>query len=129
MTLESKTDITNGTEPAREEELLAGKVKHTPVRKTHRKLKIVLMAVLTVIVAGAMGFGAYVGDYYHADDAALAAMEPTGTVAVQRLEDGDIAFVLGDPAGRDRVLPRRQGAGRGVRARSCRTWPSAGSSA
>lgn len=97
MTLESKTDITNGTEPAREEELLAGKVKHTPVRKTHRKLKIVLMAVLTVIVAGAMGFGAYVGDYYHADDAALAAMEPTDTVAVQRLEDGDIAFVPDDP--------------------------------
>lgn len=96
MTLESKTD-SPGTEPAREEEPVAGKVKHTPVRKTHRKLKIVLMAVLTVIVAGAMGFGAYVGDYYHADDAALAAMEPTGTVAVQRLEDGDIAFVLGDP--------------------------------
>lgn len=97
MTLESKSDITNAAEPAREEELLAGKVEHTPIHKTHRKLKIVLMAVLAVIVAGAIGFGVYVGDYYHADDAALAAMEPTDAVAVQRLEDGDIAFVPGDP--------------------------------
>lgn len=97
MTLESKSDITNAAEPAREEELLASKVTHTPVHKTHRKLKIVLMAVLAVVVAGAIGFGVYVGDYYHADDAALAAMEPTDTVAVQRLEDGDIAFVPDDP--------------------------------
>lgn len=97
MTLESKSDITDAVEPAREEDLLMGKVTHTPARKTHRKLKIVLMAVLAVIVAGAIGFGVYVGDYYHADDAALAAMEPTDTVTVQRLEDGDIAFVPGDP--------------------------------
>lgn len=82
MTLESKSDITDAVEPAREEDLLMGKVTHTPARKTHRKLKIVLMAVLAVIVAGAIGFGVYVGDYYHADDAALAAMEPTGTVTV-----------------------------------------------
>lgn len=40
------------------------------------------------------------GDYYHADDAALAAMEPTDTVAVQRLEDSDIAFVPDDPRAR-----------------------------
>ncbi len=33
MTLESKSDITNGAEPAREEELLAGKVEHTPLAK------------------------------------------------------------------------------------------------
>ena len=97
MTLESKSDITNVAEPTREEELFAGKVEHTPVRKTHCKLKIVLTAVLAIIVAGAMGFGVYVGDYYHADGAALAAMESTDTVAVQRLEDGDIAFVPGDP--------------------------------
>lgn len=70
---------------------------HPPVRKTHRRLKVALMAVLAVVVAGAIGFGVYVGDYYHADDAALAAMEPTDTVAVQRLEDGDIAFVPDDP--------------------------------
>lgn len=56
-----------------------------------------MTAVLAVVVAGAIGFGVYVGDYYHADDAALAAMESTDTVAVQRLEDGDIAFVPGDP--------------------------------
>ncbi len=97
MTLESKSDITNAAESAREEELLASKMTHTPVRKTHRKLKIVLVAVLAVVVAGAIGFGVYVGDYYHADDAALTAMESTDTVAVQRLEGGDIAFVPGDP--------------------------------
>lgn len=97
MTLESKSDITDAVEPAREEELLASKVTHTPVRKTRRRLKVALTAVLVVIVAGAIGFGVYVGDYYHADDAALAAMEPTDTVAVQRLEDGDIAFVPVDP--------------------------------
>ena len=97
MTLESKSDITDAVEPAREEDLLMGKVTHTPARKTHRKLKIVLMAVLAVIVAGAIGFGVYVGDYYHADDAALAAMESADAVAVRRLEDGDIAFVPGDP--------------------------------
>ncbi len=72
MTLESKSDITNAAEPACEEELLAGKVEHTPVRKTRRRLKVALAAVLAVIVAGAIGFGVYVGDYYHADDAALA---------------------------------------------------------
>ena len=53
MTLESKSDITNAAESAREEELLASKMTHTPVRKTHRKLKIVLVAVLAVVVAGA----------------------------------------------------------------------------
>lgn len=97
MTLESKSDITNAAEPAREEELLASKMTHAPARKTHRKLNVVLVAVLAVVVAGAIGFGVYVGDYYHADDTALAAMEPTDTVAVRRLEDGDIAFVPGDP--------------------------------
>lgn len=71
MTLESESDITDAVEPAREEELLASKVTHTPVRKTHRKLKIALTAVLAVVV-GAIGFGVYVGDYYHADDTALA---------------------------------------------------------
>lgn len=40
------------------------------------------------IDAGAIGFGVYVGDCYHADDAALVAMESTDIVAVQRLEDG-----------------------------------------
>ena len=101
MTLKSKSDITNGAEPAREEELLAGKVEHTPVRKTHRKLKIALVAVLAAyfIVAGAMGFGVYVGDYYHADDAVLAAMESTDTVAAQQRERGR----------------RRVGASRGIR--------------
>ena len=97
MTLESKSDITNAAEPAREEELLASKMTHAPARKTHRKLNVVLVAVLAVVVAGAIGFGVYVGDYYHADDTALAAMEPTDTVAVRRLEDGDIACVPGDP--------------------------------
>ena len=82
MTLESKSDITDAVEPAREEELLAGKMTHIPVRKTHRKLKIVLMAVLAVIVVGAIGFGVYVGDYYHADDAVLAAMESADAAAV-----------------------------------------------
>lgn len=72
-------------------------MEHVPVRKTHRKLKIALVAVLAVIVAGAIGFGVYVSDYYHADDAALAAMESADTVTVRRLEDGDIAFVPGDP--------------------------------
>ena len=61
---------------------------HALVHKTRRKLRLALMAVLAVIVAGAIGFGVYVGDYYHADDAALAAMESTDIVAVQRLEDG-----------------------------------------
>lgn len=69
----------------------------SPAHKTHRKLKIALVAVLAVVVAGAIGFGVYVGDYYRADDAALAVMEPIDTVTVQRLEDGDIAFVPGDP--------------------------------
>lgn len=97
MTLENKSGITNAVETAREDELLTDKVEHASVRKIHRKLKIVLTVVLAIIVAGAVSFGVYVGDYYHADDAALTAMEPTDTVAVQRLEDGDIAFVPGNP--------------------------------
>lgn len=112
----------------REEELIAGKVEHTPVRKTHRKLKIALMAVLAVVVAGAIGFGVYVGDYYHADDAVLAAMEPTDTVTVQRLEDGDIAFVPGDPRAGIVFYPGGKVQAERTR-RSCRTWPTAGSSA
>lgn len=40
MTLESKSDITNAAEPSREEELLASKMTHTPVRKTRRRLKV-----------------------------------------------------------------------------------------
>lgn len=67
------------------------------VRRAHRKLKVVLTTVLAIIDAGAVGFGVYVGDYYHADDAALVAMESTDTVAVQRLKDGDIAFAPDNP--------------------------------
>lgn len=82
MILESKSDITNAAETAREDDLLADKVEHPPARKIHRKLKIVLAAVLAVIAAGAIGFGVYVGDYYHADDAALTAMESADAAAV-----------------------------------------------
>lgn len=82
MILGSKSDITNAAETAREDELLANKVEHPPARKIHRKLKIVLAAVLAVIAAGAIGFGVYVGDYYHADDAALTAMESADAAAV-----------------------------------------------
>ncbi|PWL79922.1 MAG: hypothetical protein DBY20_01485 [Coriobacteriia bacterium] len=54
-------------------------------------------AVLAVIVAGAVGFGVYVGDYYHADDAAQAAMESTDAVAVyfrQQENEQNATFIL-----------------------------------
>lgn len=46
------------------------------------------------IDAGVIGFGVYVGDCYHADDTALAAMESTDIVAVQQLEDGARGLLL-----------------------------------
>lgn len=52
------------------------------VRKAHRKLKVVLIVVPAIIVAGAVGFGVYADDYYHADDAALTAMELADAAAV-----------------------------------------------
>lgn len=66
-------------------------------RKPRRTLKIVLTALLSLIVVGAVGFGIYVSDYYHADSAALEAMESTKSVSVHRLDNGDIAFEPADP--------------------------------
>lgn len=66
-------------------------------KRPHRKLKIALATVLAVAVAGAVGFGVYASDYYHADDTALKAMESTSSISVHRLDNGDIAFEPADP--------------------------------
>ncbi|MCR5846432.1 MAG: alpha/beta hydrolase [bacterium] len=62
-----------------------------------KRSKRVLIAIGALIVVLAVGFFAYVSDYYHADDEALAAVaDEDGAadgVTVQTLPDGEIAFV------------------------------------
>lgn len=61
--------------------------------KKHHALRIVVIVALVLGIVGAGGFAAYVGDYYHADATAEAALVSTDDVQVSTLEDGDIAFV------------------------------------
>jgi len=60
-------------------------------------LKIVL-GVVGVLAACAIAFFVYVGDYYHADDTANAALESSSAVGVTgKAGSGDIVFMPQDP--------------------------------
>lgn len=67
------------------------------VKGKHRGLRVAIVAVVAMVVIACVGFGIYVGDYYRADDRALAALEPTEEVQVRTLANGDIAFEPHDP--------------------------------
>ena len=60
-------------------------------------LKIVL-GVIGIIAACAIAFFAYVGDYYHADDTANAALESSPAVSVVgEAGSSDLVFMPQDP--------------------------------
>lgn len=59
--------------------------------KKHRRLKIVLAVLLCVVLALAIGFGAYVSDYYHADSTADKALQAKD-IEVSKEGDGTISF-------------------------------------
>ena len=67
-----------------------------------RKLKwIIIAVVVAVIAAPAIAFVLYTGDYYHADSAALTALESTGSVQVSRTDYG---WFLDGPAKEDALI-------------------------
>ena len=56
----------------------------------------VLLGLLAVILACGIAFGVYVNDYYPADPAAEAALEPSQSVSVTE-QNGDLIFAPEDP--------------------------------
>lgn len=52
-----------------------------------KKMKITIAAVVAVLVAAVVAFGVYVGIYYHADDAALAALATNEKITVEQRGD------------------------------------------
>ena len=54
-------------------------------------------AILAVILLCVIGCAVYVGDYYHAEDAAVQAMAPDDPVTVSEAEDGALLFLPDDP--------------------------------
>lgn len=66
-------------------------------KEKHHKRRVIIVVVVAAVVIGAVGFGAYVGDYYRADARAEAALQSTESVQVSTLDGGDIAFEPHDP--------------------------------
>lgn len=62
-----------------------------------KKIKIVLISLLTVLLLFMVGFGCYVGDYYHADETAHVALVETDQISVQENRDG-VVFAPDDPS-------------------------------
>lgn len=62
-----------------------------------KRLKITLLVVAVLLLALGIGWGAYVSDYYHADETAMAAMAGSDTVTVLQV-DNMMAFVPEEPA-------------------------------
>ncbi len=61
-------------------------------KKKHKKLKIWLTAVAAVLVLILVVGVIYVNDYYHADQKAIDAYAPTGTITQKVLEDKTIVY-------------------------------------
>lgn len=51
--------------------------------------RIIIISVIVVIAASAI----YLGDYYHADEKAITALEDDGLITVTKREDGNLVFV------------------------------------
>ena len=63
----------------------------------HRGLKIAMCIVAGILAVVVIAFAIYVGDYYHADGTAMAALTSGSTVQVSTLSDGDVVFSPEDP--------------------------------
>ena len=73
--------------------------KREAKRKRH-PVRTVLLLLLVLLIAGTGAFGIYVGQYYHADEEALAvlAAESDGTgITAEQMPDGSIVFVPETP--------------------------------
>ncbi len=65
----------------------------SPKKKTKRNKRLrIWTAVLAVLLTFFAVFGFYVGDYYHADEAAVAAYRPQNGVTASETEDGALVF-------------------------------------
>lgn len=62
-----------------------------------RRLWVTLGVILAVLLAICIGFAAYVGDYYRADEAAVQAMAPADNLSVSRIEGDIIVFTPSEP--------------------------------
>lgn len=63
----------------------------------HSRLRIVLIAVLAAVLAGAAAFMVYVSIYYHGEPAAVQAMASNETISVYELRDGVTVFAPEEP--------------------------------
>ncbi len=61
-------------------------------KKKHKRLKIWISAIAAVLLILVVACAIYLGDYYHADQEAIAAFAPTNSVTKQILEDDTIVF-------------------------------------
>lgn len=68
-----------------------------PARRRRRWPWVILVVIAALVAIGGIAFTAYASDYYHADEAAHQAMEPTEGVQVRTLANGDIAFIPPSP--------------------------------
>lgn len=67
------------------------------MKKMSKKLKIFLISLLCFIIVCCTAFGIYVSDYYHANDAALAATFSDDTVTVIQKNDDYMVFTPEKP--------------------------------
>lgn len=66
------------------------------LKKIKKKIKILLISLLTVLLFLTVGFGVYVGNYYHATETAEEAIVATAEISVQENQEG-IVFVPDKP--------------------------------
>ena len=66
------------------------------LKKIRKKIKILLISLLTVLLFLTVGFGVYVGNYYHATETAEEAMMETDKIFVQENDDG-MVFAPDEP--------------------------------
>ena len=62
-----------------------------------KRICAVAAAILAAILLCVIGCAVYVGDYYHATDAAVQAMAPDDHITVSEAEDGALLFLPDDP--------------------------------
>ena len=66
------------------------------LKKIKKKIKILLISLLTVLLFLTVGFGVYVGNYYHATETAEEAIVATAEISVQENQEG-IVFAPDKP--------------------------------
>lgn len=65
--------------------------------RKRKRLWIMLGAILVAILLVCVGFVAYVGDYYHADEMAAQAMAVANDVTVSKTDGDDLVFTPSNP--------------------------------